>query len=57
MPRTKHATAAEPSASRAAAPALTSRLHELISACFTGIWITTAEPTEATRDLTPLSRS
>jgi hypothetical protein len=36
---------------------LTSRLHELISACFTGLWITTAEPTEAIRDLTTLCRA
>ena len=33
-------------------PPLTSRLHELVSACFSSIWIQTAEPAEATRDLT-----
>ena len=25
-------------------PTLSTRLHELISACFTGIWVQTAEP-------------
>jgi hypothetical protein len=38
-------------------PTLTSRLHELISACFSGLWITTAEPSEATRELTSLCRA
>jgi hypothetical protein len=36
---------------------LTTRLHELVSACFSGIWITTHEPTEAIRDLTTLCRA
>jgi len=31
------------------AACLSNRLHELVSACFSGLWITTAEPTEATR--------
>ncbi len=38
-------------------PTLTSRLHELIQAAFTGLWIQTHEPTEATRDLTTLCRT
>ena len=33
---------------------LTSRLHELISACFTGLWVQTAEPQEAIHELTTL---
>jgi hypothetical protein len=33
------------------------RLAELISACFSGLWITTAEPAEATRELTSLCRA
>ena len=32
-------------------PTLTSRLHELISACFTGLYIETREPEEAVRDI------
>jgi len=35
---------------------LTSRLHELISACFTGLYIETREPEEAIRDITQLAR-
>jgi hypothetical protein len=35
-------------------PSLTSRLRKLVSACFSGLWITTAEPAEATRELTSL---
>jgi hypothetical protein len=38
------------------ASTLTTRLHELISACFTGIWVQTAEPHEATREITDLCR-
>ena len=38
-------------------PTLTSRLHELISACFTGIWVQTHEPHEAARELTSLCRA
>ncbi len=41
----------------AALNTLSSRLHELVSACFTGLWIQTNEPTEATRDLTALCRT
>ena len=37
--------------------AITTRLRELISACFTGLWVQTNEPTEATRDLTSLCRA
>ena len=36
---------------------LTSRLHELISACFTGLWVQTAEPQEAIHELTTLCRN
>ena len=35
-------------------PNLSARLHELISACFTGIWIQTHEPHEAAREITDL---
>ena len=35
-------------------PTLTSRLHELVSACFTAIWVQTHEPQEAVRELTSL---
>ena len=37
-------------------PTLTTRLHELISACFTGIWVQTHEPHEAAREITDLCR-
>jgi hypothetical protein len=37
-------------------PTLTSRLHELVSACFTGLYIETREPEEAIRDITQLAR-
>jgi hypothetical protein len=36
---------------------LTTRLQELVQACFSGLWITTAEPAEAMRDLTTLCRA
>jgi len=32
-------------------------LHELISACFTGIWVQTHEPHEAAREITDLCRA
>jgi len=38
-------------------PTLTSRLRELISACFTGIWVQTHEPHEAAREITDLCRA
>jgi hypothetical protein len=38
-------------------PTLTSRLHELVSACFTAIWVETHEPQEAVRELTSLCRA
>ena len=38
-------------------PALSTRLRELISACFTALWVQTNEPTEATRELTALCRT
>jgi hypothetical protein len=37
-------------------PTLAARLHELVSACFTGIWVQTAEPHEAAREITDLCR-
>jgi hypothetical protein len=37
--------------------ALTSHIRELTRACFSGIWITTHEPTEPIRDLTTLCRA
>ena len=39
------------------ATTLTTHLRELVSACFTGLWVQTNEPTEATRDLTSLCRA
>ena len=55
------AKSASPSTTRKplarSASCLSNRLHELISACFSGLWITTAEPTEATRELTSLCRA
>ena len=54
MPRSKNTTtpAAPPSS-----PTLATRLHELISACFTAIWCQTAEPHEAAREITDLCRA
>ena len=37
------------------ASALSIRLHELVSACFTGLWIESHEPDEAIREITSLS--
>ncbi len=54
MPRCKNTTTPTPPPST---PTLTSRLHELISACFTGIWIQTHEPHEAAREITDLCRA
>jgi hypothetical protein len=51
MAKTSTTTPAHPSA-----PTLTSRLHELISACFTGIWVQTHEPHEAAREIADLCR-
>jgi hypothetical protein len=56
MPRPKHSTTT-PQTLPAPANILTTRLRELISACFTGLWVQTNEPTEATRDLTALCRT
>jgi hypothetical protein len=36
---------------------LSTHLHELVSACFTGLWIQTHEPQEAIRELTSLCRN
>ena len=48
-----------PTSVTAGHPALTliSRLHELVSACFTGIWVQTHEPHEAAREITALCRA
>jgi hypothetical protein len=54
MPKPKHTTTTR---STTTLSSLTTRLHELVSACFSGIWITTHEPTEAIRDLTTLCRA
>jgi hypothetical protein len=54
MPRPKNTTTPAPPTSTATT--LTSRLHELISACFTGIWVQTHEPHEAAREITDLCR-
>jgi hypothetical protein len=59
MPMPRNATTATRPPSQpanASTPTLASRLHELISACFTGIWVQTHEPHEATRELTSLCR-
>ena len=39
-----------------ATPTLASRLHELISAAFSAIWVQTAEPHEAAREIIDLCR-
>jgi hypothetical protein len=36
---------------------LSTRLHELISACFTAVWVQTHEPHEAAREITNLCRA
>ena len=38
-------------------PSLTTRLSELVAACFTGLWIETHEPDEAIREITTLARN
>jgi hypothetical protein len=53
MPRSKNTTTLSPPTPTST---LTSRLHELISACFTGIWDQTQEPHEAAREITDLCR-
>ena len=55
MPKSN--TSRAPTSPPISVPALTSRLHELIQAAFTGLWIQTHEPAEATRDLTSLCRT
>ncbi len=54
MPRSKNTTTPAPSPS---IPTLTSRLHELISACFTGIWVQTHESHKAAREIADLCRA
>ena len=46
-----------PTAPATSPPSLTTRLQELISACFTGLWIETHEPDEAIREITTLARN
>ena len=36
---------------------LTARIHELVSACFTGIWLETCEPEEACREISSLCQT
>ena len=36
---------------------LTARIHELVSACFTGIWLETCEPEEACREISGLCQT
>ena len=37
-------------------PTLATRITELVSACFTGLYVETREPEEAVRDITQLAR-
>ncbi len=55
--RTPPSTTREPTPNNNTANTLTSRIRELVQACFSGIWITSREPTEAKRDLTTLCRA
>jgi hypothetical protein len=55
MPRPKSTTRRPPSPS-SQADSLTSRLRELISAAFSAIWVQTAEPHEAVREIADLCR-
>jgi hypothetical protein len=45
----------QPTALATSPPSLTSRLPELVAACFTGLWIETHEPDEAIREITTLA--
>ena len=56
MPRSKKTTTSDETLA-ASGTTLATRLRELISACFTGLWVQTNEPTEATRDLTSVCRA
>jgi len=38
-------------------PSLSSRLHELVAACLTGLWIETHEPDESIREIASISRT
>jgi hypothetical protein len=49
-------TTPAPTHTTAPVDTLTSRVRELVQACFAGIWITTREPAEAKRNLTALCR-
>jgi hypothetical protein len=55
MPRPKSTTRRPPSPS-SQADSLTNRLRELISAAFSAIWVQTAEPHEAVREIADLCR-
>jgi len=58
MPKhTNTTTTREPTPTTPAASTLATHIRELVQACFSGLWITTAEPAEATRDLTALCRA
>jgi hypothetical protein len=48
------ATASNTGSSQSGFSPLASRLHELVAACFTGLWIETHEADEAVRELTQL---
>ncbi len=51
MPSTAMPSTANPPTS------LTARIHELVSACFTGIWLETCEPEEACREISSLCQT
>ena len=46
-----------PTAPTTSPSSLASRLSELVSACFTGLWIETHEPDEAIREIATLCRT
>ena len=54
MPRPKNTTRQPPAAGSPCPESLTARLRELISAAFTAIWVQTAEPHEAAREIIDL---
>ena len=59
MSTTTPPSASSPSTTRPApsrSPTLAARLYELVSACFTGLWIETHEADEAVREVTLLCR-
>jgi len=54
--RRSNATTTPPSPPTTNTPTLTSRLFELVHACFTGLYVEAREPEEAIRDITQLAR-